>query len=67
MEGVVVARAGFEPATFHFSGERCYQLSYLAKTEHTQTTLKTKAVTPQERDDSPLSRPRRDSNPRPPP
>ena len=30
--GVVVARAGFEPATFHFSGERCYQLSYLAKT-----------------------------------
>ena len=26
----VVARAGFEPATFHFSGERCYQLSYLA-------------------------------------
>ena len=26
-----VARAGVEPATFHFSGERCYQLSYLAK------------------------------------
>ena len=26
-----VARAGFEPATFHFSGERCYQLSYLAE------------------------------------
>jgi hypothetical protein len=26
----VVARAGVEPATFHFSGERCYQLSYLA-------------------------------------
>jgi hypothetical protein len=25
-----VARAGVEPATFHFSGERCYQLSYLA-------------------------------------
>jgi hypothetical protein len=25
-----VARAGLEPATFHFSGERCYQLSYLA-------------------------------------
>ena len=27
----MVARAGVEPATFHFSGERCYQLSYLAK------------------------------------
>ena len=27
----VVARAGIEPATFRFSGERCYQLSYLAK------------------------------------
>ena len=27
----LVARAGLEPATFHFSGERCYQLSYLAK------------------------------------
>ena len=25
-----VARAGVEPATFRFSGERCYQLSYLA-------------------------------------
>ena len=30
-EEIGVARAGFEPATFHFSGERCYQLSYLAK------------------------------------
>ena len=29
-DGIVVARAGIEPATFHFSGERCYQLSYLA-------------------------------------
>lgn len=29
-KGGVVARAGLEPATFHFSGERCYQLSYLA-------------------------------------
>ena len=28
---MMVARAGIEPATFHFSGERCYQLSYLAK------------------------------------
>jgi hypothetical protein len=26
-----VARAGFEPATFRFSGERYYQLSYLAR------------------------------------
>ena len=25
-----MARAGIEPATFHFSGERYYQLSYLA-------------------------------------
>ena len=28
--GAMVARAGIEPATFHFSGERSYQLSYLA-------------------------------------
>ena len=27
---LTVARAGLEPATFHFSGERYYQLSYLA-------------------------------------
>ena len=26
----VVARAGIEPATFHFSGGRSYRLSYLA-------------------------------------
>jgi hypothetical protein len=26
----IVARAGIEPATFHFSGERYYRLSYLA-------------------------------------
>jgi hypothetical protein len=30
LDAAVVARAGVEPATFHFSGERCYQLSYLA-------------------------------------
>ncbi len=30
-KGASVARAGIEPATFHFSGERSYQLSYLAK------------------------------------
>ncbi len=46
-----VARAGVEPATSHFSGERSYQLSYLAV-----------------RPDCCLAwRPRRDSNPRPPP
>ncbi len=28
---LVVARAGIEPATFHFSGGRSYRLSYLAK------------------------------------
>jgi hypothetical protein len=26
----VVARAGIEPATYRFSGDRSYQLSYLA-------------------------------------
>jgi hypothetical protein len=31
----VVARAGVEPATSHFSGERSYQLSYLALTPAT--------------------------------
>ena len=45
-----VARAGIEPATFHFSGERYYHLSYLAVEAN-----------------SSLQRPRRDSNPRPPP
>ncbi len=29
----VVARAGIEPATFHFSGGRSYRLSYLASNE----------------------------------
>jgi len=28
-----VARAGIEPATFHFSGGRSYRLSYLASNE----------------------------------
>ena len=30
MSEQIVARAGIEPATFHFSGERYYRLSYLA-------------------------------------
>lgn len=30
IRGLIVARAGIEPATFRFSGERSYQLSYLA-------------------------------------
>ena len=29
--GTWVARGGLEPPTFHFSGERYYQLSYLAE------------------------------------
>ena len=29
-EGLMVARRGVEPRTFHFSGGRSYQLSYLA-------------------------------------
>ncbi len=44
-----VARAGFEPATFHFSGERCYQLSYLA--------INTKAVTSLQEMDTALATP----------
>ena len=39
-----MARAGVEPATFHFSGERCYQLSYLA-VPLIQGWASTKAVT----------------------
>jgi hypothetical protein len=41
----VVARAGVEPATFHFSGERCYQLSYLASPDPSSDGSDTKAVT----------------------
>ena len=37
LDAAVVARAGVEPATFHFSGERCYQLSYLASSGRTRT------------------------------
>ncbi len=40
----MVARAGFEPATFHFSGERCYQLSYLAM-DPEAVTVRTDACT----------------------
>jgi hypothetical protein len=40
-----VARAGVEPATFHFSGERCYQLSYLAFVRPCGHESDTKAVT----------------------
>jgi hypothetical protein len=36
-----VARAGLEPATFHFSGERCYQLSYLAEDRAERPTVAT--------------------------
>ena len=43
--GVLVARAGIEPATFHFSGERCYQLSYLAVATPTGLDPATSAVT----------------------
>jgi hypothetical protein len=39
-----VARAGVEPATFHFSGERCYQLSYLA-VHSAAAAVNTKAAT----------------------
>ena len=42
---MVVARGGVEPPTFHFSGERYYQLSYLAWATPTRLELATSAVT----------------------
>ena len=60
---MLVARAGVEPATFHFSGERCYQLSYLAVLGDTSVEQVTDVWTT----DVITQRPRRDSNPRPPP
>lgn len=41
----MVARGGVEPPTFHFSGERCYQLSYLAVATPTGLEPATSAVT----------------------
>ena len=41
----VVARGGVEPPTFHFSGERYYQLSYLALATPTGLETATSAVT----------------------
>ena len=52
----VVARAGIEPATFHFSGGRSYRLSYLASTAARSVWWNRAKL-----------RPRRDLNPRPPP
>ena len=40
-----MARGGVEPPTFHFSGERCYQLSYLAVATPTGLEPATSAVT----------------------
>ena len=42
---VGVARGGVEPPTFHFSGERYYQLSYLALATPTGLEPATSAVT----------------------
>ena len=43
--GSRVARGGVEPPTFHFSGERYYQLSYLAVATPTGLEPATSAVT----------------------
>ena len=40
-----MATDGVEPPTFHFSGERCYQLSYLAVATPTGLEPATSAVT----------------------
>ena len=42
---LTVARGGVEPPTFHFSGERYYQLSYLAVATPTGLEPATSAVT----------------------
>ena len=38
---VNVARGGLEPPTFHFSGERYYQLSYLAERSNSASATPT--------------------------
>ena len=40
----MVARAGIEPATFHFSGGRSYRLSYLATPQGVSSELEIPAT-----------------------